>query len=752
MLAAVPAHAVVVRGRVLSPLGQPLAGARVQLIQGPRSVADGVSGPDGSFEIRSALGGSFLLLTSPSILATDYAPQISQPFYGGPANVVRVDVTLNHAGLTPQQSAEPTLLETPLAQLATPTTQVAQDELLTDWTPLPELRAAPGTRIVQPGEDGMPAYLFLRGAPPATVLTTVNGVTANPLGRAFDFSNLSASGFDAVSGAPAMEVTPTAQPVDLLNASGGAAAFHSADSSALRPTLVYTGDAGTLNALHNEVLASDTRGRFDLLGGFARFDTANDLPATPYHLVMWTANVGYHISGSTSLRVVFRDDLSAGGLASPYEIFRVAPAGRDAHQNLFGAGIFETRTGRGWHNLVHYGLARTREQTFDYATPLTGLPVTLTGANGSTASGTAAFLALPPREDQVTNRDQIGWQSDYAWKPWLRAAGEFRYEDDHAADILTGSLGLTKTTLERREVGGGGSLQGEFLHRVFYEASGSIDHTSVFGFSGNPRLGLTYVPVLPGRRRLRGTSLHATASSGTRELSLLEQQDNPAARIQPRARTLDLSVDQRILGEKLTLRGTYFHSQFSHEFEPVGIEPGTQHPVFSQTLALRTQGFEGEVRWQPFQRVLFAGGYTYLAALTEQSAEPATFNPVFPTIAIGALSALAGQRPFERPPQSGFFAVEYSGRKLNAALKGALSSKSDSSTELIQTPALLLPNRNLSPAYAALDAHLSYQLTRKIALVSQLANLTDARRIAPFGYLSTPFLARAGLRIQLGGE
>jgi hypothetical protein len=42
--AAPAAKAVIVRGKVTTPLGAPLAGARVQLIQGPRSVADTISG------------------------------------------------------------------------------------------------------------------------------------------------------------------------------------------------------------------------------------------------------------------------------------------------------------------------------------------------------------------------------------------------------------------------------------------------------------------------------------------------------------------------------------------------------------------------------------------------------------------------------------------------------------------------------------------------------------------------------------
>jgi hypothetical protein len=43
-------------------------------------------------------------------------------------------------------------------------------------------------------------------------------------------------------------------------------------------------------------------------------------------------------------------------------------------------------------------------------------------------------------------------------------------------------------------------------------------------------------------------------------------------------------------------------------------------------------------------------------------------------------------------------------------------------------------------------------VTKRIAVFTQMTNLTDNRHMAPFGYLSTPFLIRTGLRVRLGGE
>ena len=78
-----------------------------------------------------------------------------------------------------------------------------------------------------------------------------------------------------------------------------------------------------------------------------------------------------------------------------------------------------------------------------------------------------------------------------------------------------------------------------------------------------------------------------------------------------------------------------------------------------------------------------------------------------------------GARPFRRPPNTGFFAVQYTGNQLTAAFKGALASRSDDSTFLDGFDpnfgnSLVLPNRNLDFGYAKLDADGSYALTQPL--------------------------------------
>ena len=90
LLTSLSARAVVVRGVVTDPLGRPVPAARVQLIQGPKPVAVGISGLDGTYEIRYGDAGRFVLLTS----AATFYPGIGQDFYGGSADVVTQNIVL----------------------------------------------------------------------------------------------------------------------------------------------------------------------------------------------------------------------------------------------------------------------------------------------------------------------------------------------------------------------------------------------------------------------------------------------------------------------------------------------------------------------------------------------------------------------------------------------------------------------------------------------------------------------------------
>ncbi len=743
------ARAVVVHGTVTGPLGLPVPGARVQLVAlegAAHSVADTVSGVDGVYEIRTEFAGRFLLLTS----SVYYAPQLSTEFYGGRNDVLERGIVLDPRAISPHDSELATGLRVPLAQLADAPEQTSAIRLLPRALVAGELAPATGSFLLERGQTGQDRSLLVRGGGPELLGVLVDGEEVNPLGgskgTAYPLGALGTTGFAASEAGPAVEVAAGPDPLVPLRSGAGVVGLRTPEATNSRLALDYAGDAGNLHTWRDEVEVTATRRRADVLLAASRFDTSNALPNDRFHLGTLGANAGYHISGNTSLRVTARQQAATGALPVPYDL-GLTPVTRDARQETVGTAVFQTRTARNWENELGYGLLRSREQAIAYANPA-GRMVTVTGANGYAASGTATAFPLPARQDWATERDDFHYRTSYPLVRHVTGLAEIRYGDERSVDQTPGA----RLTVERQNVGGTVGLDAELRHRVFVQASGEVTHSSSFGLVGTPRAGVTFVPVLPvGIRRFHGTVLHATVAGGVTEPSLLGQAEGIGGFA--RSRVLTISMDQNLYREKLVLRAGYFHNQFSHGEELLAQSSVLAgEPLVGGGLAYRTQGATVDLLYQPRTRWLVRGTYTYLASLVEQSGALAEVNPTFPGMRIGALTALAGARAFDRPPGTGSVTAGYSGRGWSGWVQGSFAGRSDGSTGTAQTSALLLPNRDLNHGFARLDANLAFVVTRRASVFAQAENLLNDQHIGVIGYPSVPLTVRAGLRFRLGGD
>jgi iron complex outermembrane receptor protein/vitamin B12 transporter len=801
-----PGHAIVVRGTVRDSLGRPVARARISLIQGKQSVALAVSGPDGTYELRSALRGRFVLLTT----SDTFAPNIAADFYGGRTAVVEREIVLDPASLVQQVTVTATGIPTPLEQTSAAIALVPQDDLLTTMGVVDALRQAPGVDVVQTGQYGGVTSLFVRGGNSDANKVLIDGIPAEDVGGIFDYGTVSATGLSAGGVAsPAVEVYRG--PNSALygtDSVAGVVSFSTPRGSSLRPVLTYSGDAGNLHTWRDEAVLSGAHRQVDYYTAFSRFDTSNALVDDRYHTATAAANVGYSILTNTDLRLTLRNADSGGGLPGPHDFFGLSQDGQEKDQDLYSGVTLENRYAGNWHNLVRYGIARKREQQayFGVQGTLVNIPsyygpypayvgnlVTIRGANGYKVKGQVQLYGNDDNQD--SNRDELTYQSDYMFPHRMVALFGFHYENERGSFNLPAYDEAEKT--QRTNFEYTAQVQGEVKSRLFYSLGGAVVKNHLFGIAGTPRLGLAYVPVRPSAKKFHGTKLRVNLATGVQEPSLatefdslyleLEQAGDTADiakyRVTPlgpeRSRTLDVGVDQNIVGQKLIARLGYFHNQFSHELEYVnsgdlttyfGINP-THDPYFYgaevNSLAFRAQGVEFEVQYQPLSHLFLHGGYTYTDPIVERSfsgdATAArqgvpTTNPDFPTIAIGGSSPLVGARPFRRPPHTGFFAVQYTGRAFTVDLKGALASRADDSTFLgyedttLNGNTLLLPNRDLDFGYTKLDLGFTFQATKHVSLYSQLDNLLNDQHIGPIGYPGLPFTFRSGVKIRLGGE
>jgi vitamin B12 transporter len=788
------ARAVVVRGIVTDPLGAVVGGARVQLIQGKQAVASVLTNPDGSFEIRSASPGRFVLLTS----APHFAPNIGQDFYGGATDVVTHDIVLELDAVKTTVTVTASGIPTPLQQSSASVTLIPQADLATRVGIVDDLRQSPGNVAVQTGQTGSVTSLFVRGGNSTANKVLIDGVPANDVGGTFDFGNVSTTGLAGLEmyRGPNSALYGTDAAASVVN-------LTTPRGSSLKPVLNYSGDAGNFHTYRNEVAVSGAHNKLDYYGAFSRFDTSNSIPNDRFHAATSVANLGYDITANTQARFTIRNAVSAIGLPQAHNFYGISADGKQSDQDIYSGLTLENRTEHNWHNLVRYGIARKREQeqaftnvgtpiTFDFGTgPFTeyfGNVVTIRGANGYSVTGQASFFI--PQEDSVSNRDELYYQSDYTFLHRITALFGFRYENERGSFVTSYETEKTQRTNYQYTL----QFQGDIMNRIFYSLGGSVEKNHLYGITGTPRIGLAYVPVRPGPGYFHGTKLHANYATGVQEPTLalefaslytqLQQAGNTAAiaefNVTPpgpqRSRTYDFGIDQNIIGQKLILKAGYFHNIFDHQLEGVGagaliqdfgFSPSVVNSVFTpylNSLAFRAQGIEAELQYQPINHLMLRAGYTYLDAVVLHSFTSDAYslgfannNPNFPDIPIGAEGPLVGARPFRRPPHSGFFAAQYTATKFTAAFKGALASRADDSTFLDGFDTnfgntLLLPNRNLDFGYAKLDLYGTYAFRPRIVVFTELGNLLSQHNIGPIGYPSLPFTVRAGLKVRIGGD
>ncbi len=799
--ACVPAAAVVIRGRVTDPLGRGIGGARVQLVEAGKVVAVAYADVDGAYELRSGDAGRFTLLGS----AGGYLPGIGQDFYSGGTDVVNQDVLLSTTTVQQQVSVTASGVPTPLPQLTAPVALISAQDLATRVGLVSELRQSPGVVVVQTGQAGNQTSLFIRGGPSDGNKVLVDGVSAEDVGGNFDWGTVSSTGLASVE----LYRNPNSALYG-SDSQAGVVSLTTPRGTTLKPVVNYSGDAGSLHSVRNEVTAGGTLRKLDYLAGFSRFDTSNALPNDRYHNTTGVANFGYDLFKGATVRATVRDTATAEGLPGAYGFLGLTIPGKEADQDLYGNVTVEDRTDGDWHNLVRYGVARKREQASYFGNvgnPVTfqskygpyteyfGNVTTIRGANGYAVTGQAGIFNSD--NQQVSNRDELYFQSDRSFGRRVTGLFGFRYENERGRflDVEFGD----DQRVQRTNYAWNLEFQGDLLNRVFYSVGGSLQKNHLYGYAGEPRLGLAWVPVRPGAGRLRGTKLRANLATGVQEpslstefLSLYRQlqaagdtADLALYNIQPlgpeRSRSVDVGLDQNVYGERLRVSVDYFHNQFSHQLEDVGSQDLKTYFGFTPTsqslflysaelnsMAYRAQGGELAVEWQAPHGFFVRGGYTYLDAVVSQSfsgdvtsanrGKP-TVNPLFPGVAIGGLSPLIGARPFRRPPHTGFFDVVYTRGKLKVMFKGALASRSDDSTFLsglaLDTSGgntLLLPNRDLDWGWAKLDLGGVYQVRSWVSAFAQLDNLLNDQHIAPIGYPALPLTVRAGLKVRLGGD
>jgi vitamin B12 transporter len=799
-----PAFAAEVHGRVTDPLGLPVAGAELALMKGGKIVTSGHSSADGTYSLRTGQSGQFYVV----VVSQTFRQMTTPAFYAGVLGSHPQNVVLEPERLHQQVVVTATGTPTPQAQVSGAITVVPQPDFRNRAILVDAMRQSPGTFLVQQGMYGGITSLFVRGGNAAANRVVLDGAPIENIGGVFDYSTLATTGiksFEIYRGANStLYGSDAAAGVVSLDTPRGTTSF---------PSLLYEGDAGNFHTYRNAVQTGGTWHKLDYYGGFDALRSSSALPQDEYHLNTESVNLGYALSGTTSLRVTARNTNAAVGLPGPYDFTALTNDGKQSDQNIYLSGTVENQTTAAWHNLVRYGLMRKREQTaqwFPAGFPITfgsgdsafinyyGLPVIIRGANGYSATGQALMNygvadsgVYPNSTNSANDRDQLYFQSDYRFTPHLTGLLGFRYFDERGS--YNNPSYFLAEQLDRSNYDYIGQFAGDFKNRLFYTLNGDIEKNRLYGTAGQPRIGLAYFPVRPGVGIAHGTKLTFNFSKSIQEPDLNSQLGSLQRILEKygytdliakynvppiggeSSRSYDGGIEQTFLNEHLLMKALYFHNEFGNQIEFVdgltlpliGVNPTAAQAIENayggaglNSLAFRAQGAEIELQGEISSHIFARGGYTYTDGVTQRSFSSDAIgpqeNPFIPGVELGINAPLIGARPFRRPPHVGFAGVSYTTSRWFLQVQGSFASRSDDSTflssfdSLAGDNSLLLPNRNLDAAYAKVDLGGSYQLKQWVGVYAQLDNLVSDQHIGPIGYPSLPFTFRAGMRFAIG--
>ncbi|HEY1903188.1 MAG TPA: TonB-dependent receptor [Terracidiphilus sp.] len=724
-----------IRGVVTDPSGAKITGANVALLSNGKVVAAAVSTADGSFEIMTGTTGRFFLV----VTAKSFRQLETPGFYAGTLDNIERNVVMEPEWVRESIVVTATGTPTPQAQTSSATSVLGPQDLALRDGLVSDLRLMPGTFVVQSGQMGAVASLFVRGGDSTSNKVLVDGVDAGDLGGDFDFGSLSTTAVEKAE----VYRGPNSNLYG-ADAASGVVSLTTPHGTTSFPSLLFHGDVGSFNTSREEMEVAGAHNKLDYLGAFSWLQTSNDLPNDEYHLATTAGNLGWQPSGNTQIRATLHYGVAATGVPNAWDFYHVSDSATQKDQDLYFSGSVDNQTTPDFHQSARYGMTRKREQynlwspsgqLFTYDSygdqAYYGLPVAITGANGYTVSGRAIldFPAFPPEtfpegNQIVSNRDQISYQGDYRFTPHIVATAGFHYEDERGA--APGSSYLTP--VERTNYDYLAAVHGDFKDRFFYTLGGSLERYSLFGTQTSPRAGLSYYVLRPRSGIFSGTRVLANFGDAVREPSLTDQfyslynfletnggqstvqQLNISPLAAPSTRTYEGGLEQAFFSERLVFRASFFHNEFGRQIEYVGLDlipqllpnltPAQQgqleqflqaNGAYEQSVnseAYRGIGVETTVEGGIGRSIFLRGGYTYLDAVVQRSFtndDVALLGPV-PTyggipngIPIGEDSPLQGARPFRRAPHTGFLTATYSGSKLTGILTGAFASRSDDS-------------------------------------------------------------------------
>lgn len=767
-----------VHGKVLDPVGNVVSQAKVSLFRDSQQIAQGTSDADGSFTLSALGSGTYAIRVD----AQGFTEQTVLQIFVTDGKTTETTIQLSVGSLSQQVVVTATGTAIPESQTGASISLIDSDQIqaLNKLDVLEELRLVPGAQVVQTSQRGGTTSLFLRGGEADFNKVLIDGIPSNTIGGNFDFAQLSNSGVGSV------EVLRGSNSVLYgSDALAGVVSITSTKGATTDPQLTYAADGGNFNTYNQDASLGQAIGRFDYFTNFSRFDTRGSFPNEFFHNVTFDGNFGWFLNSTTGIRITARNNTTDLGAPNGISFFGIEDDSTQRDKNTYVGGTVQDQTTARWHTQAQFAYAQFSESFINptptgmlFNSPIEGPvylgnTVTIRGGNGYRVTGQAILdfggtypMSFPTYEGHRS----VNFQTDYRFfGDWTGIAGA-RFEHENGQ-------GLTRNNYSYFAEG-----HGSVAHRLFATAGVGVDKNEVFGVAASPRVSLAYYlrsPLDPGF--LGQTKLKFNYGQGIEEPSTLQQSSALFALLTPaqiaqygispigpqRSRTLDTGVEQGLWNGHAIVGATFFYNRFYDllsflnisELVALGVPPAaaeatSQGGAYVNADSEHAFGAELDAKIDLGHGLLFQGNYTYLDPVTTKAFGVPVFNPQFPDIPIGEFDPLVGARPFRRAPHSGSVALFYNRKKFTAAFSGSLIGKRDDSTFLSDENGgntMLLPNRNLAPAYQKFDMSGRYSVRPSLQLYTSIENLFSQHYEAAFGFPATPFTIRSGLKFTLGG-
>ncbi len=790
-----------IRGTVKDPAGAVIPNARVELVREGRTIATTVTNQLGEYRISHLAVGDYLVRAT----AEHFAAQQSAPVHVGLDSSPTIDFVLKVASVSDQIVVTATGTPVPESQVGASVSVIPRNTFQDRMDMLEPLGQAPGLEVLQIGERGTNSSVYIRGGNSNANKVLLDGIPLNDIGGVVNFGTIATTGIEQVEvfrGPNSVLYGPDAM--------AGVVSLTTRRGTTLTPELSYSFDAGNFLTRRNDASLSGVFRRLDYLGEISRTDTNNSLPNSRFHNGTYVANLGLALNSKTDVRFIGRYTTTGLGQPNTIDFFGIPDDSFEKDQDAYLGITLQNQTSERWRNVLRYSATRLRLQDinpsptgipfdngFGQGLNFLGLPVTIRGANGFSVTGQAIldFGGTFPVETSSSSKvDQLYFQSDYSFTPHFTGLVGFRFEQERGFTLAFD----TRTPADRNNFSYIAEIHGSLGSRAYLTLGGSLEHNAIFGTAAIPRGSLAYY-VARSRSDgvLSGTKLKFNYGQGIKEPSIFEATSSLFGLLsQPggapqlisqfhiapigaeRSRSYDGGLEQLLAGGRLKLAASFFYNQFTNqiEFVPTSAFPllGIPDAVtaaagFGATVNsgdTRALGAETEIDATIGHGFTARATYTYLDAVVQRSftsdafscstnPPPQCFNPAFPNIPIGAFAPLVGARPFRRAPHTGSFSLDYARQKVNLALTGYIVSRRDDSTFLSDAffgTSMLLPNRNLAPAYQKIDLAGSYRINPHLKLYSVVENLASQHYDPVFGFPAMPLTFRAGFTLTIGGE